>query len=89
MKLPLPNKKVEQHNFAFYADARAWLQINGFSPTGMVLDEPWKEYFVERWEKDGFIALTLNVSFLPMGHSLSLPLDYYKKPYQIDIATID
>lgn len=89
MNLPLPSKKIEQYNFASYTDARGWLQRNGFKSKGMVLDEPWKEFFVERWEKEGFVALTLNITYLPVGHGLSLPLDYYKTPYQIDIATID
>ncbi|MEK6883339.1 MAG: hypothetical protein AABY22_27170 [Nanoarchaeota archaeon] len=86
MELPNKDKKVDQKNFTSYRESRDWLQRNGFKSVGMVLDEPWKEYFVERWEKEGFVALTVNILYLPKGESLSLPLLSYEKPYQIDIA---
>lgn len=86
--LPLPSAKVDQHNFKSYKDSRDWLYKNNFKSKGMVLEEPWKEYFVEMFVKEGFVALTLNITYLPFGHSLSLPLGIYDKPYQIDIAKV-
>ena len=88
MNIPLPTQKVDQQNFASYKDSREWLHRNNFKYKGMVMELPWKDYFVERFEKDGFVALAMNVTYFPHGNSLSLPLGLYEKPYQIDIATV-
>ncbi|MDO8260660.1 MAG: hypothetical protein Q7T50_04155 [Candidatus Magasanikbacteria bacterium] len=89
MNIPTKDKKVEQHNFPSYRDSREWLHRNHFKSKGMVLEEPWKEFFVECFVKEGFVALTMDVSYMPQSESLSLPLALYKNPYQIDIATTD
>jgi len=88
MNLPLPTQKTAQVNFKSYKDSREWLHRNNFKSKGMVLENPWAEYFVERFEKEGFIALAMNITYLPIANTLSLPLGLYEKPYQIDIAEI-
>lgn len=87
MNIPDKTKKVSQHNFKTYRDSRNWLHQNNFKSKGMVLDEPWKEYFVERFEKEGFVALAMNVTYLP--NALSLPVDILDKPFQVDVATAE
>ncbi len=89
MNLPTKDKKVDQHNFPSYRESRAWLHNNNFKSKGMVLEEPWKEFFVECFVKEGFIALAMDVTYMPQTQSLSLPFALYEKPYQIDIATAD
>lgn len=89
MNLPTKDKKVEQHNFPSYRDSREWLHRNNFKSKGMVMEEPWKEFFVERFEKEGFIALAMDITYMPQGDKLQLSIDQYEKPYQIDIATTE
>lgn len=89
MNIPTKDKKVDQHNFPSYKDSREWLHRNNFKSKGMVLEEPWKELFVERFEKEGFIALTMDITYLIQSDKLQLSIDQYHKPYQVDIATTD
>lgn len=86
MNLPDPNKKVEQHNFATYKEAREWLQRNGFQDKGCLQEEPWASFFVSRWEKENFVALQMNISFHPNWHTL--PLSMMDKPYQVDVSQL-
>ena len=87
MNLPGKDKKVDQHNFPSYRESREWLYRNNFKSKGMVLEEPWSELFVERFEKDGFVALAMNITYISQSIKLQLSFDQYEKPYQIDIAT--
>lgn len=80
--LPPKENKIEQHNFKQYREAQDWLRSNRFKFKGYVDDER-KEFFVERWEKDGLVALTMDIT--PFWNKL--PLEILDKPYQIDIAT--
>lgn len=84
MDLPNKDKKLEQHNFAKSQEADSWLRRNGFIQNGYIDQEPWTIFFVERWEKDGLIALKMNIS----PFCMSLPLGAMDKPYQVDIATV-
>lgn len=86
MNIPLPSEKIDQHNFKDYKDLRLWLYQNNFKSKGMVMEEPWKEYFVERFEKEGFVALTMNITYLPQN--FSLPFELWDKPFQVDIAKV-
>ena len=79
-------KKIQQENFRSYQDLREWMSQNRFKNKGYVLEEPWKDYFVERWEKDGLVAMTVNISFLP--DFFNQPLNIMEKPYQVDIAAV-
>lgn len=88
MEFPNVKNKIQQLNFDTYAKSREWLSNNGYKSVGMVLDEPWKEYFVERWEKEGLVALTMNVIYLPAQWHMKLPIKILENPYQIDIATV-
>jgi len=80
-------KKIQQENFPTYADLRTWMSRNGFQNKGYVLDEPWKEFFVERWEKSGQVALSMNI--LGISSFYTLPLKMVENPYQVDIATTE
>lgn len=86
MFIPDKTKKIQQENFCSYEDLRSWMYSNHFKSRGYVLEEPWKEFFVERWEKDGLMAFSMNV--LDLYSFNSLPIDIVKKPYQVDIAKI-
>lgn len=87
MTLSLPNKdkKIEQHNFRTYAETRSWLQRNGYQNKGYLTKEPWAIFFVERWEKEGLIALAMDIHPFIMN----LPINAMDKPWQVDIATIN
>ena len=87
MFIPDKTKKIQQENFRTYQDLRAWMCKNRFHNTGYVLDEPWKEFFVERWEKEGLVALSMNV--LDVRDFNTLPYEILEKPYQVDIAEIN
>lgn len=84
--IPDKTKKVQQENFKSYKDLREWMHQNRFKNKGYVLEEPWKEFFVERWEKDGFTALTMNV--LDVRPFNTLPHEIVEKPWQVDIAEV-
>lgn len=84
MNLPDKSKKVQQENFSSYQELRSWLSSNGYKNKGYVLEEPWREFFVERWEKEGYIALSMDITDLP--NFMSLPLKVLDKPFQVDIA---
>jgi hypothetical protein len=85
--LPDKTKKIQQENFRTYRDLRDWMSNNGFKNKGYVLEEPWRDLFVERWEKNNLIALSLDLTFLP--DFTKIPLLLLQKPYQIDIAQVD
>jgi hypothetical protein len=85
--IPDKTKKIQQENFRSYADMREWMSRNRFKNQGCVLEEPWKDFFVERWEKEGQVALTMNISFLP--NFMEQPISIMEKPYQVDIAQVD
>lgn len=89
MSMTIPNKenKIQQENFRTYSDLRIWLSNNGYKNTGYVLVEPWKEFFVERWEKNDLIAFSMNVLDMPKWDTL--PLSTLNKPYQVDIARMN
>ena len=85
--IPDKTKKIQQENFRTYRDMRDWMGQNRFRNKGYVLEEPWKNFFVERWEKDGLVAFTMNI--LDVRSFDTLPLEIVEKPYQVDIATVD
>ena len=84
--IPDKTKKIQQENFLTYRDMRNWMSNNGFKNKGYVLEEPWRDLFVERWEKNDLVALSLNLVYLP--DFTKIPLDSLDKPYQVDIAQI-
>lgn len=91
---PLPPKenKVEQHNFAKRSEALEWLHRNGYTSSGMLTERPYAEFFVERFDKDGFIALFMNITYINLRDEAGNPrlhdLSVWDKPYQVDVATI-
>lgn len=87
MLIPDKSKKIQQENFKSYSELRDWMHQNGFKNKGYVLEEPWKEFFVERWEKDTLFALSMNITDLYDFMTLSLEL--MNKPFQVDIAQKD
>lgn len=82
--IPDKTKKIQQENFLTYREMRDWMSNNGFKNKGYVLEEPWRDCFVERWEKNDLVALSLNVTYLP--DFTKIPLASLEKPYQVDIA---
>lgn len=84
--IPDKTKKIQQENFSSYREMRDWMSNNGFKLKGYVLEEPWKDLFVERWEKNDLVALSLDLTFLP--DFTRIPLLLLQKPYQVDIAQI-
>ena len=86
MNIPDKSKKISQHNFGSYRESREWLSNNGFRSKGMVLEEPWRSLFVEYWAKEGFVALSMDITFIPDSFN-TLSLQDFEKPYQVDIAT--
>lgn len=84
MIIPDKKKKFKQENFRTYSDLRSWMQENQFKNLGYVMEEPWKEFFIEKWEKDNLIAFSMNITDL---HDFThLPIELMEKPYQVDIA---
>lgn len=86
MLLPDKTKKIQQENFRTYRDMRDWMSHNGFKNKGYVMDEPWRDFFVERWEKGELIALSVNIIYLP--NHMEQPIHILEKPYQVDIAQL-
>lgn len=84
--IPDKAKKIQQENFSSYREMRDWMSNNGFKLKGYVLEEPWRDLFVERWEKNDLVALSLDLTFLP--DFTKIPLLLLQKPYQVDIAQI-
>ena len=84
--IPDKTKKIQQENFFTYREMRDWMSNNGFKNKGYVMEEPWQEYFVERWEKNDLVAFSLNLVYLP--DFTKIPLASLEKSYQVDIAQI-
>ncbi len=80
--LPLKEHKTDQQNFKEHAEAKAWLHRNGYKSSGMLTEEPYAIFFVERFDKLGFVALYMNATYVKQDN-----LNLWDKPYQIDIAT--
>jgi len=86
MNIPNKENKIQQENFRTYSDLRVWLSNNGYKNTGYCLLPPWKEFFVEKWEKNDLVALSMNILDFPRWYAL--PLSLLEKPYQVDIARV-
>lgn len=83
MELPDKTKKIDQQNFKQHLEANTWLRRNGFTYDGYLLDEPWRSFFIERWIKEGYVALKMDIS----PFVFSLPIGAMDKPWQVDVAT--
>lgn len=80
-QLPTKDQKVQQENFRTYREAQNWLRRNGYKFVGYP-DDDRRMFFVEQWEKEGSVALTMDIT--PFWDKL--PLKILETPYQVDIA---
>lgn len=85
--LPPKENKTEQHNFKESSDADSYLRRKGFKRTGYLLEPPYDMFFVERWDKDGLVALKMDI--MPFVFSRNLPYEIIVNHYQVDIATVN